>query len=291
MSQVDQLTLLPQTRDLRTRHSEPELDGPIGGSGGKTSALNEQIVYRGPQQESLLSSPPAPPNPNTGQHPLPFDTTFDHLSDETLLIRHPRSDITTLSALGALRTLQVALGTLVDSASELPSTPPVSRPATPTPDRTVGAKASGTPYVGADADPPHVQRASIARRFYAKTAPPFSISAYASRQHQYCPRSPGVYFAAACYVARICLVESLLPVNNRTVHRLFLACTRIAEKSLEDRIWSQERVAQVGGVSRTQMLNLEIAVCFLLDFELGINMEQVASGMFMLQHGIQTSGL
>jgi hypothetical protein len=42
-------------------------------------------------------------------------------------------------------------------------------------------------------------------------------------------------------------------------------------------------VASVGGVSPTQLLNLEVALCFLLDFELGVDADGLAKSMYGLQ--------
>jgi hypothetical protein len=74
------------------------------------------------------------------------------------------------------------------------------------------------------------------------------------------------------------------------VHRLFLAATRIAAKALEDNKWSQQRVAQVGGVTPRQLLNLEVALCFLLDFELGVDAKGLARSMFGLQLAGKSGG-
>jgi hypothetical protein len=219
-----------------------------------------------------------------------LDPHFDSLSDEPVLIDKPAWDITTLSALGALRTLQDALETLTEVAADVPPTPPISRPATPTHNKSANENAPPQTYIGADADPHDIQHAAIARRFFSKRPPPFSISAYLSRQHAYCPHSPGVYLTAAHYIHRLCISERVLPVTNRTVHRLSLAAIRIAAKALEDNKWSQQRVAQVGGVSPTQLLNLEVALCFLLDFELGVDAEGLAKSMFGLQMAGRSNG-
>ena len=228
-----------------------------------------------------MTSPPPPPNPNVAVPAI--DPHFDSLSNEPALIDNPDWDITTLSALGALRTLQVALETLTEAATDVPPTPPISRPATPTHNKTVNENVSPQAFIGADADPHHVQHAAIARRFFSKTAPPITIFEYLKRQHDYCPHSPGVYLTAAHYIHRLCILERVLPVTKRTVHRLFLASTRIAAKALEDNKWSQQRVAQVGGVRPTQLLNLEVALCFMLDFELGVDAAGLAKSMFGLQ--------
>lgn len=235
-----------------------------------------------------MTSPPPPPNPNANQPTV--NPHSDSLSDEPAILDSPAWDITTLSALGALRTLQVALETLTEAAADVPPTPPISRPATPVHNKPANENVPPPTYIGADADPHHVQHAAIARRFFSKHPPPFSISAYLARQHTYCPHSPGVYLTAAHYIHRLCIVEGVLPATNRTVHRLSLAATRIAAKALEDNKWSQQRVAQVGGVSPTQLLNLEVALCFLLDFELGVDADGLAKSMYGLQSAGRASG-
>ncbi|KAL1586322.1 hypothetical protein WHR41_05434 [Cladosporium halotolerans] len=242
-------------------------------------------------EQGAVSSPPAPPNPNADGSLPAIDPHFDQLSHEPVRLDSATWDITTLSALGALRTLQVALETLTEAAADVPPTPPISCPATPTQSKPADENAP-PPHalIGADADPHHVQHAAIARRFFSKHPPPFSITAYLARQHAYCPHSPGVYLTAAHYIHRLCVVEGVLPATNRTVHRLSLAATRIAAKALEDNKWSQQRVAQVGGVSPTQLLNLEVALCFLLDFELGVDAEGLARSMYGLQVAGRSAG-
>lgn len=241
-----------------------------------------------PNQGGHLTSPPPPPNPNAGVPAI--DPHFDGLSDKPALIDNPDWDITTLSALGALRTLQLALEALTEAAADVPPTPPISRPATPTHNKTVNENVPPPTYIGADADPHDVQHAAIARRFFSKSAPTFPLSAYLKRQHDLCPHSPGVYLTAAHYIHRLCILERVLPVTNRTVHRLFLAATRIAAKALEDHKWKQERVAAVGGVGPTQLLNLEVALCFLLDFELGVDANGLAKSMFGLHMAGRSGG-
>jgi len=137
--------------------------------------------------------------------------------------------------------------------------------------------------ITADAEDTTLQRIAIARRFFSKTAPKFGIREYLLRMHQYCPHSPGVYLTAAVYCHRLCVADLMVPATDRTVHRLSLAAIRVAAKALEDNKWPQERIAGVGGVSRMQLLNLEVALCFLLDFDLGVSKQILAKRMFLLQ--------
>jgi hypothetical protein len=128
-----------------------------------------------------------------------------------------------------------------------------------------------------------VQHAAIARRFFSKVAPPFSLNDYLTRFHHFCPHSAGVYLAAAAYIYQLCVSDLMVPATDRTMHRLSLAAIRVAAKALEDNKWAQERIAKVGGVSSQQLMNLEVTLCFLLDFELYVDEKIMARRMFMLQ--------
>ncbi|KAK5133800.1 hypothetical protein LTR08_007229 [Meristemomyces frigidus] len=248
---------------------------------------------------------PPPPEPSAAVPSQPVDQSFSGRSDEPLRLQNEKWDITSISGLGALRMLIGALQDLADIMGDVPPTPPVSRPTTP--NRKVGTsqlrrtpspdnKCStiiGSPeahphepiavQVGVDADHTTLQRIAIARRFFSKSVPTFTVSEYLFRMHHHCPHSPGVYLTAAVYCHRLCVADLLVPATNRTVHRLSLAAIRVAAKALEDNKWPQERVAGVGGVSRTQLLNLEVTLCFLLDFDLGVDEKMLAKRMFLLQ--------
>ena len=103
------------------------------------------------------------------------------------------------------------------------------------------------------------------------------------RLHKYCPHSPGVYLAAAAYIHRLCVADPIVPATSKTVHRLTLTAIRVASKVLDDNKWSQDRIAKVGGTSRKELQNLEVNLCFLLDFELFVTGEELAQRMFWLQ--------
>lgn len=139
------------------------------------------------------------------------------------------------------------------------------------------------PIEHADAEAEAVQHAAVSRRFFLKSPPPFTITDYLLRLHKFSPHSPGVYLAAAAYIHRLCVVETLLPATPRTVHRLSLAAIRIASKTLEDNKWTQERIARLGGVSPQELRKLEISFCYLLDFDLFLRPEDLKRSMWLLQ--------
>jgi len=147
------------------------------------------------------------------------------------------------------------------------------------------------PPVEADADKEAVslQQAAISRRFYLKTVPPFSLSEYLLRLHQYCPHSAGVYLAAATYIHRLSVADLLVPATSKTVHRLTLTAIRVASKVLEDNKWSQDRISKLGGVSRKELQRLEISMCYLLNFELFTREEDMRRRTFLLQQAARQS--
>lgn len=136
----------------------------------------------------------------------------------------------------------------------------------------------------AQADAISVQHAAISRRFFLKSAPPFSLSDYLHRMHKYCPHSPAVYLTAAAWIHRLCVIETLVPATPRTVHRLCLATIRVASKTLEDNKWPQDRIARVGGIALHELTRIEVSLCFLLDFDLFVRAEELQARMWQLQH-------
>lgn len=129
-----------------------------------------------------------------------------------------------------------------------------------------------------------IRHMAISRRFFLKSAPQFTLSDYLLRLHKYCPHSPGVYLAAAAWIHRLCVSDTLVPATPRTVHRLCLATIRVASKTLEDNKWPQERIAKVGGIALHELTKIEVSLCFLLDFNLLVQAEEMQSRMWQLQY-------
>ena len=251
-------------------------------------------------------TPPPPPTPSADTAAASIQPTYDDKSDEPLTLRDERWDISSVSALAALRMFSEALESLADAMGDVPPTPPVSRPTTPNereqdalrrmsspeaagyPTITIGSPEAHphepiTVAIGEDAEDIARQHAAIARRFFSKAAPTFSVSDYLIRLHQYCPHSPGVYLAAAAYCHRLCVSDLMVPATSRTIHRLSLAAVRVSAKALEDNKWPQDRIAKIGGVRKEALMALEVALCFLLDFDLWVDEKVLAKSMFLLQ--------
>ncbi len=83
--------------------------------------------------------------------------------------------------------------------------------------------------------------------------------------------STAVYLATSLYIHKLAVVEHTVPVTGRNVHRLLLAGLRVAMKALEDLSYPHRRFAKVGGVSEMELGRLEVAFCFLTNFELKVD--------------------
>lgn len=141
--------------------------------------------------------------------------------------------------------------------------------------------------VGAAAEPVHIQKVAIARKFFSKKAPPIALEQYLLRLQRYCPMSAAVYLAAGSYVHKLAVAEKLVPVTGRTAHRLLLGTLRVAMKALEDLRYPQARFAGVGGVKESELRALEIAVCYLTEFDLQVGPERLHADMCKLQQAAE----
>ena len=270
--------------------------------------LNENHALQDPA--TAVPQIPRPPSPSAdrGIHPV----TESFLADSGSFPDADKIDIFTLGPVAALRMLCSTVETLVRITGDIPPTPPISRPSTPnigTEKESVArhikenihrqsgaaedkidvdgvpAKAKtpiGSPVagpseplhvIGSNVEPLYVQHGAIARKFYSKKPPPITLEEYLMRLHRYCPMSTAVYLATSLYIFRLAILEKIIPVTARNVHRLVLAGLRVAMKALEDFSYPHRRFAKVGGVSEAELGRLEVSFCFVTDFELRVDSE------------------
>jgi Cyclin len=270
-----------------------------------------------PQGPSKHTSPPPPlpsaPDPSTDPGVVP-PITSPPPDDGTL----PEDlDIFVLTPVAALKMLCRSIDLLVKFTGDVPPTPPLrSGHTSPAQGPYLGSRsrntskeniafsasqktevpetAIGSPeahhnepvnIIGAHAEPVYIQQGAIARKFYSKRPPPISTEEYLMRMHRYCPMSTAVYLATSLYINRLAVVEKVIPVTNRNVHRLLLAGLRVAMKALEDLSYPHNRFAKVGGVSEVELGRLEITFCFLTNFELKVNADMLQAEALSLRDG------
>lgn len=148
-------------------------------------------------------------------------------------------------------------------------------PAEDIPGESVGLHC-GTSEDGADRGKKEAfQLALLSRKFLSKKEPPIPLKDYMLRLHRYCPMSTAVFLATSFYITRMALVEKVLRVTPKNVHRLVLAGLLVATKALEDLSYPHSRVAKVGGVGEQELSKLEISFCFLVNFELRVDAQML----------------
>ncbi|KAL9001560.1 MAG: hypothetical protein Q9169_000135 [Polycauliona sp. 2 TL-2023] len=130
----------------------------------------------------------------------------------------------------------------------------------------------------ADADPAplHIQHGAVARKFYSKVPPPIPLKEYLLRLQKYCPMSTSVFLAAGLYIYRLAVIQKSIPVTIRNAHRLLLGALRVAGKAVDDTNFRHKRFAHVGGVTEPELGRLEIAFCFLTNFDLRVTPEMLS---------------
>ncbi|KAL1976463.1 hypothetical protein VTN31DRAFT_2745 [Thermomyces dupontii] len=186
-------------------------------------------------------------------------------------------DINQISSLDVLKAVCLYLDELI----RVTATVPVS-PSAPQNDSNSAGSSPATTLPEAPTTAPSLQEA-LARRFSSKNTPSISLEDYLMRIHKYCPMSTSVYLATSLYITRMAVLERTIRVTQRNVHRFVLAGLRVAMKALEDLSYSHNRFSRVGGVSEKELTRLEIAFCFLADFELRVDAEKLSSQAVVLQ--------
>ncbi|MCJ1299010.1 hypothetical protein MMC08_001801 [Hypocenomyce scalaris] len=147
------------------------------------------------------------------------------------------------------------------------------------------------PIIGSNMEPLNIQHGAITRKFYSKKPPPIPLEEYLLRVHRYCPMSTAVYLATSLYIHKLAVIERIIPVTGRNVHRLLLAALRVAMKALEDLSYPHRRFAKVGGVSESELGRLEVSFCFLTNFELKVNKEMLLRQATAMRDGKSLYGL
>ncbi|KAI9803294.1 MAG: hypothetical protein M1825_002085 [Sarcosagium campestre] len=206
-------------------------------------------------------------------------------------VSHPTTPITKDIGIDRLSSKAENARTEGSSKDTVPKTPPKSsgnidsvhfRIASP---ESPGSTAF--PVIGGDARSSDVQTNAVVRKFYSKRPPPIPLEEYLLRMQQFCPTSTAVYLATSLYIHRLAVVDKILLITRRNVHRLVLAGLRVAMKALEDLRYGGHRFSKVGGVSQVELGRLEISFCFVMNFELRVTREMLHEHAIMLRNAAQ----
>ncbi|OJD13324.1 hypothetical protein AJ78_06215 [Emergomyces pasteurianus Ep9510] len=145
---------------------------------------------------------------------------------------------------------------------------------------------SASPKTGTK-HPETVSPIILIKGFYCKKISPISLEDYLLRVHRYCPMSTAVYLATSRYIRHLAIVEKIIYVTPRNMHRLVLGGLRVATKMMEDLCYTHRRFAKVGGVTERELAKLEINFSFLMDFELMVDVEMMFREIVSYREGWQ----
>lgn len=131
-------------------------------------------------------------------------------------------------------------------------------------------------YNSNDIDPTTLlQKSALLRRFFSKSAPPFTLWSYLLRLHHFSPMSTSVYLASSFYIYKLCIHQRSITLTPKSAHRLVLASLRVASKVVEDLIYPPNRYAITCGVSAAEVQRLEIGVMYLVDFDVCVSQDKL----------------
>ncbi|PGH30052.1 hypothetical protein GX50_07182 [[Emmonsia] crescens] len=190
-------------------------------------------------------------------------------------------DVFSLPPESALMILCTHVNKLAKLTGDVPSSTPIGEniPASQTTDENCANPSTGNNLLS-NANPrpgtKHPETVSpmiLIKSFYCKQISPISLEDYLLRVHRYCPMSTAVYLATSHYIRHLAIVEKIIYVTPRNMHRLVLGGLRVAAKMMEDLYYRHRRFAKVGGVTERELAKLEINFSFLMDFELKVDAE------------------
>jgi hypothetical protein len=112
---------------------------------------------------------------------------------------------------------------------------------------------------------------NIQNLFSLKKTPSISLSKYIKRIDKYLDPEISTYVISLIYIYQITSQEkNKILINNKNAHKLILTSISIAMKYNQDDTIENKFVAQVGGFSEEELLELELNFCNLLNWELFI---------------------
>ncbi|KAL7753715.1 cyclin-like protein interacting with PHO85 [Sorochytrium milnesiophthora] len=127
---------------------------------------------------------------------------------------------------------------------------------------------------------PLLQRISVANdaiqlqslsRFHARSVPAISIAAYLQRILKYAPASNAVFISVLVYLDRMASAKVPFVVCSANIHRLLISAVMVATKFFSDVFYTNSHYAKVGGLSITELNQLELEFLFMNEFNLMIS--------------------
>lgn len=112
----------------------------------------------------------------------------------------------------------------------------------------------------------------LVKAFNLVQVPKLSIGQFLTRIKTYSSSISSVcYIHATFMIYKLCVLLNVVPLTIYNVHRIILALIRCLTKKLEDIYQKQKSFATVGGVSRKDLHQIEVAFLFVCNFRLVVS--------------------
>jgi len=115
------------------------------------------------------------------------------------------------------------------------------------------------------------------RQFVGAEIPDIPIASYLNRIKRYLKCSSTCWIAMLVYLDRVLSLskarEFPVVLDSLSVHRLMIGAALAAAKFNEDSNFSNEYIAQVGGISLQELNRIELLFCNILDWDFNLDVE------------------
>lgn len=104
--------------------------------------------------------------------------------------------------------------------------------------------------------------------------PSMQLNNYLARFLKYCPQSPWCYLVALVYITRLVERYGSKIFNQLTCHRIFLVAFVVAVKCFDDKYYTNNFYAKVGGIPLVNLNNLEPKFLEIINYNIFVSKKE-----------------
>ena len=113
---------------------------------------------------------------------------------------------------------------------------------------------------------------NITKYFDIETQPSISIKDYIARLYNFSNPNQSTIIASLIYIDRFCHKNDF-KITQKNIYKLILTSLIVAAKYNEDSTYSMTIFSKIGGITMTELNNLELKFLFMIQFDLYIDKE------------------
>ncbi|XP_030442993.1 cyclin-P3-1 [Syzygium oleosum] len=132
------------------------------------------------------------------------------------------------------------------------------------------------------------QSKDVVTIFHGVRPPSLTIRQYIERIFKYSGCSPSCFVIAQIYMDRF-VQNTDVHLTSLNVHRLLITSLTVAAKFIDDAFFNNAYYAKVGGVSTSELNQLEMKFLFCIDFRLHVNIDTFQQYCLLLEKEVAVS--